>query len=106
VDGLDEKTDMALPLEGVKVIPMMGKEKLTTLAPDGVVSEMVMLSDALPLPPQLVVHLFSSPLHEFRTANATITNSIRNRFESMDTPRQDSSQLTSAAISWEAPKTL
>jgi hypothetical protein len=46
----------------------------------------VMLSDALPEPPQLVVHLLPRPLHEFSAANAIIPNTNKNRFEFMNIP--------------------
>jgi hypothetical protein len=79
-DGFEEKTETALPLEGVRVMPMIGNVKLTMDVFVGGVSEMVMLSDVSP-PPQLVVHALCSPLHELNAkANVAATTSNRRDF--------------------------
>jgi hypothetical protein len=82
VDGFDENTETPLPLEGVRVMPMIGRVKLTADVFAGGVSEIVMLNDesALP-PPQFVVHALCSPLQELcDNANVPATASNRRDF--------------------------
>lgn len=87
VEGFDENTDTALPLDGVSVIPIIGKLKLTTLVFVGGVSEIVMLKFALP-PPQFVVHELFKPLHELtaKTAASAANKSIFFEFIAHPTP--------------------
>jgi len=79
VDGFDENTDTALPLDGVSVIPITGSVKLTTLVFVGGVSEIVMLKPVFPPPPQFVTQTLFNPLHELTpqvASNATATRAI------------------------------
>jgi hypothetical protein len=106
VDGFDENTETALPLEGVSVIPMMGKEKLTTVAFVGGVSEIVRLSEELPVPPpQFTVHGFFKPLQELKVNSAATTINKRDFFEFIDTP-QDRIRQTApdGPDGWESPR--
>jgi hypothetical protein len=80
VDGFDENTETALPLDGVSVIPIIGNEKLTTLALVGGVSEMVRLRDALPGPLQFVHGVFK-PLQELTAKIAAMAINRRDFFE-------------------------
>jgi hypothetical protein len=87
LDGFDENTETALPLEGVSVIPMIGNEKLTTLAFVGGVSEIVKLSDALPPFGVQSVHGVFKPLHELTAKMAAIAKKKKLFLEFITYPR-------------------
>lgn len=105
VDGFEENTDTALPLDGVSVIPIIGNEKLTTDVFVGGVSEMVRLRVALPPPPQFVVHAFFNPLHELSTKITVTTMNKRDFFEFIHIP-QDWIRQTApdGPDGWESPR--
>lgn len=87
LDGFDENTETALPLEGVSVIPIIGNEKLTTLALLGGVSEIVKLREAFPPPPQFVVHGVFNPLQELAAKMAAMAKKKRLFVEFITYPR-------------------
>jgi hypothetical protein len=104
VEGFDENTDTAPPLDGVSVIPIIGIEKLTTDVFVGGVSEMVRLRVALPPPPQFVVHAFFNPLQELSIKIAAIAMNKRDFFEFIYIP-QDWIRQTApdGPDGWESP---
>ena len=55
---LGENTETEVPLAVVNLIPVIGRVKLTTVVFVGGVSEMEILREALPFPPQFVTHRF------------------------------------------------
>ena len=67
-------------MEGVRLIPEIGRVKLTTLTPIGGVSESVRLSVPFPVGVQLV-QAFFTPLHEESTNRQAQT---RRSFKEMD----------------------
>jgi hypothetical protein len=85
---LAENTETWLPEEEVSEIPTIGRVKLTTVVLVGGVSEMETLSMALPLPPQLVVHLFFVPLQDESDRIAANTAKTRYFLELMQTPHE------------------
>lgn len=75
-----EKTDTGLPDEGVRLIPEIGRVKLTTLTPVGGTSESVRFSVAFPVGLQLVQGFFT-PLHD-ESKNSELQT--RRSFKNMD----------------------
>ena len=77
--------DTGLPLDGVRLIPTIGNEKLRTVMPVGGVSKSVTFTEASPV--QFVVQLFFEPLQEVNARTAASTGRSNEHFEFMQTPR-------------------
>lgn len=107
VEGFEENTETGLPLEGVNVIPMIGKVKLTTEVLVGGVSEIVRLREELPVTVQLVVQAVFNPLQELKTKMAAKAINRRDFFEFMLTPHDRIRQTApDGPDGWESPTTL
>ena len=79
--------------------------KLTTEVFVGGVSEIVRLSDALPPPPQFVVHAFFTPLHELSVRITASAIHKRDFFEFIHTPHDRIWQTApDGPDGWESPR--
>ena len=76
----------ALPVDGVRLMPTIGRLKLSTVTPLGGVSKSVMLTLASPVV-QFVVHLLLEPLQEASPRTAATTRRINVLFGFMQTPQ-------------------
>ena len=75
-----------LPVDGVRLMPTIGRLKLSTVTPLGGVSKSVMLTLASPVV-QFVVHLLLEPLQEASPRTAAITRRSNVLFGFMQTPQ-------------------
>jgi hypothetical protein len=98
--------ETGLPLDGVSVIPMTGKVKLTTEVFVGGVSDIVTLKNASP-PPQFVVHAVFNPLHELSASIAAKAIIRRVLFDFIHSPHDWIWQTTpEKPDGWESPSQL
>jgi hypothetical protein len=101
-----ENTDTSVPVEVVSLIPVMGRVKLRMVVFAGGVSEMEMLSEALPLPPPPVLPFFT-PLQAEIDRTPASTPKTRYFLEFMQTPHDGFHRHHLAAKgSWNSPPTL
>lgn len=80
--------ETGLPVDGVRLMPTIGKLKLRTFTPVGGVSKSVMLTVASPVV-QFVVHLVLEPLQEARGRTTRKIRRSNGRFEFIQTPQGD-----------------
>ena len=79
--------DTGLPVDGVRLIPTIGKVKLRTLTPVGGVSKSVTFTVASPVG-QFVVHLFLEPVQEARGRTTRKMRGSNRRFEFIKHPNE------------------